>query len=620
MEICPPFGNGITLILMSKYIVSARKYRPTRFDEVVGQDHIIRTLKNAVASGKIAQAYLFCGPRGVGKTTCARILAKSINCENPGEGSEACGECPSCRAFQSQASFNIHELDAASNNSVDDMRALTEQVRYPPQSGKYKIYIIDEVHMLSQAAFNAFLKTLEEPPPYAVFILATTEKHRILPTILSRCQIFDFNRIEVPAIVAHLKDVAAREELEYEEDALHIIAQKADGALRDALSIFDRLVSFSEGRLSYEQVLRNLNILDYDYYFRISEAIVSEDHALLLRYFDEILRKGFEGETFINGLAQHFRDLLMCKEKETLPLLELSENLKERYADQAAYIPSGLLLSALDLANKAGIEYRYSKNKRLGIELALLKMCYLFRALESPELETENDTALKKKRSPEPVEEKEDPGPAPTVSEDKEKENAAPPAGPETGPLKKPIRKKEEKAGRENPPRAAKAAKSSIPSHEELMNELLLERTAAAARADSQPDKQVLRPNIAEDRLSAAWKKMLIEMKGRDDVSLLTILKHYEPRFQDGYLIRLRVANSVQAELMNSARIELLNFLSKELQTNGLELVIDVDATLELRDTGEAKHYTVEEKLQLLRERNPDFELLRQKLGLEPDF
>lgn len=605
---------------MSKYIVSARKYRPTRFDEVVGQDHIIRTLKNAVASGKIAQAYLFCGPRGVGKTTCARILAKSINCENPGEGSEACGTCPSCEAFQSQASFNIHELDAASNNSVDDMRSLTEQVRYPPQSGKYKIYIIDEVHMLSQAAFNAFLKTLEEPPPYAVFILATTEKHRILPTILSRCQIFDFKRIEVPAIVAHLKDVASREALEYEEDALHIIAQKADGALRDALSIFDRLISFSEGRLSYEQVLRNLNILDYDYYFRISDAIVSEDHALLLRYFDEILRKGFEGETFINGLAQHFRDLLMCKEKETLPLLELSENLKERYAAQAAYIPSGLLLSALDLANKAGIEYRYSKNKRLGIELALLKMCYLFRVLEAPELETENDAALKKKRSPEPVEEKAESRPAPPASEKQIKENATLPAKPEAGPAESPEREKEEKAGMGKPPQEAKAAKGSIRTHEELMNELLRERTAVAGTAGRQPEQQILRPRIAEDRFSAAWRKMLIEMKGRDDVSLLTILKHYEPRFQNGYQIQLRVANGVQAELMNSARIELLNFLSKELQTNGIELVIDVDATLEARETGEAKHYTVKEKVQLLNERNPDFKVLWDKLGLEPDF
>ncbi len=604
---------------MSKYIVSARKYRPTRFDEVVGQDHIVQTLKNAVAGGKIAQAYLFCGPRGVGKTTCARILAKSINCENPVEGSEACGECPSCLAFQSQASFNIHELDAASNNSVDDMRALTEQVRYPPQSGKYKIYIIDEVHMLSQSAFNAFLKTLEEPPPYAVFILATTEKHRILPTILSRCQIFDFKRIEVPAIVAQLKDVAAREALEYEEDALHIIAQKADGALRDALSIFDRLASFPEGRLSYEQVLRNLNILDYDYYFRISEAIVSEDHARLLRYFDEILRMGFEGETFINGLARHFRDLLMCKEKETLPLLELSENLKARYAEQAAYIPSGLLLSALDLANKAGIEYRYSKNKRLTIELALLKICYLFRALESPRVEMPDDAGLKKKRAPEPVEEKKAAEPAPSPAKTRPQKEAARPEEGEASPAKAP-EAKEEATAEESAAPVPRAKKGSLRSHEELMQELLRKRKTAPEKADNRPGMQAPRPDIAEDRFFAAWKKLLEQLKKREDVSLHTILKHYAPRFRDGYLIQLAVANSMQAQIMSNARIELLDLLSSELQANGLELVIDVDSTLEARNTGEEKHFTVDDKLRLLHEQNPDFELLRQKLGLEPDF
>lgn len=619
MEICPAYGNAITLIPMSKYIVSARKYRPKRFDEVVGQDHIVRTLKNAVAGGKIAQAYLFCGPRGVGKTTCARILAKSINCENPLDGSEACGKCPSCLSFQSQASFNIHELDAASNNSVDDMRTLTEQVRYPPQSGKYKIYIIDEVHMLSQQAFNAFLKTLEEPPPYAVFILATTEKHRILPTILSRCQIFDFKRIEVPAIVAQLKEVAAREELQYEEDALHIIAQKADGALRDALSIFDRLVSFSDGRLSYEQVLRNLNILDYDYYFRIGEAIVSEDHAQLLGYFDEILRMGFDGESFINGLAQHFRDLLMCKEKETLPLLELSENLKTRYAEQAAYIPAGLLLSALDLANKAAIEYRYSKNKRLGIELALLKICYLYRAMESPEVELPNDAALKKKRAPKPVEENKTSEPAPSYSQDKNKEKDAPLAETEAK-LAKARDLKEQADEKVNTPQPPQAKKGKLRSHEELMQELLRERKAAAEKASTQPKKQPPRPEIAEERFLIAWEKLREEMNGRDDVSLHTILKHYKPQLRDGYRIQFMVANSVQAELMNSARIDLLDFLNTELQTNSLEFVIDVDPSLDARDTGEAKHYTVKEKMQLLHEQNPDFELFRQKLGLEPDF
>ncbi len=602
---------------MSKYIVSARKYRPARFDEVVGQDHIVRTLKNAIRSEKIAQAYLFCGPRGVGKTTCARILAKSINCENPREDMEACGECPSCLSFQSQSSFNIHELDAASNNSVDDMRSLTEQVRYPPQSGKYKIYIIDEVHMLSQAAFNAFLKTLEEPPPYAVFILATTEKHRILPTILSRCQIFDFSRIEVPAIVHHLEDVSKREGLEYEEDALHMIAQKADGALRDALSIFDRLVSFSDGRLSYEHVLQNLNILDYDYYFRISEAIVSEDHARVLRYFDEILSKGFEGETFINGLAQHFRDLLMCKEEATLPLLEMSENLRQRYAEQAAYIPSGLLLSALDLANKAGIEYRYSKNKKLTVELALLKMCYLGRAIEAPEAEIPDRQEVKKKSSsPEPIAEKanSDSKAVRAVHSDLPKEEASEvEADPfsENKPQGERARK-EEKASKPN-------KKAAIRSHEELMKELARKREVAA-RQSPVSQSPVNRPDIPEAQLAAAWKKLSEKISEGEDVSLHTILKHYTPEFEKGYLIRLKVANKVQSELLNNSRVDLLDFLSAELESNGLELEVVVDSTLEIRDTGEGKHYTVDEKMNLLRERNPDFQVLCEKLGLQPDF
>ncbi|HRK28330.1 MAG TPA: DNA polymerase III subunit gamma/tau [Chitinophagales bacterium] len=363
------------------FVVSARKYRPQQFKDVVGQKSVTNTLKNAIKSGKLAHSFLFCGPRGVGKTTCARILAKLLNCQTPTADAEPCGTCASCLAFAQSASFNIFELDAASNNSVDDIRSLIEQVRFAPQSGKYKIYIIDEVHMLSQAAFNAFLKTLEEPPSYAIFILATTEKHKIIPTILSRCQIYDFNRITVQDMVEHLQDIAQDQGITAEPDALHIIAQKADGGLRDALSMFDRIAGYAQGNLRYEHVLEALNVLDYDYFFKATDYLLAQDASGLLLLFDEVLRKGFEGDNFINGLSAHFRNLLVCKDQATLTLLDVTEGLKERYRTQALLAPMALLLSLLNLANECEIQYKTSKNKRLQVELSLLKMCYATNAL-----------------------------------------------------------------------------------------------------------------------------------------------------------------------------------------------------------------------------------------------
>ncbi|HEY9560854.1 MAG TPA: DNA polymerase III subunit gamma/tau, partial [Anseongella sp.] len=362
---------------MENFIVSARKYRPLHFNTVVGQNHVTGTLKNAIKNNQLAQAFLFCGPRGVGKTTCARILAKTINCQNITPEFEACDECESCLSFRKGASMNIHELDAASNNSVDDIRSLVEQVRYPPQAGKYKIYIIDEVHMLSQSAFNAFLKTLEEPPSYAIFILATTEKHKIIPTILSRCQIFDFNRIKVNDIAGHLAYIAGEEKIPFEDDGLHLIAQKSDGALRDALSMFDQIVSFSGGNLSYKAVIDNLNILDYDYYFRLTRSLLEEDIPGGLLLFDEILAKGFDGNNFINGLCSHFRNLLVCKEEKTVQLLEVSEGIRQRYLEQSREASTGFLLSGLNIGNQCDINYRLSKNPRLQVELALMKMCHI---------------------------------------------------------------------------------------------------------------------------------------------------------------------------------------------------------------------------------------------------
>ncbi len=380
---------------MSNFVVSARKYRPQRFEDVVGQQHVAGTLKNALATDHVAHAFLFTGPRGVGKTTCARILAKVLNCENPSKDHDACNQCSSCKAFNENASFNIIELDAASNNSVEHIRALIEQVRFPPQQGRYKVFIIDEVHMLSQAAFNAFLKTLEEPPPYAIFILATTEKHKIIPTILSRCQIFDFRRIIVGDMVLHLKNICQKEGITAEEDALHIIAQKADGALRDALSIFDRITSFSRENIRYEDVIENLNVLDYDYYFQITEALLAEDLPALLNLFDQILRKGFEPEVFVNGLAEHLRNLLVCKDEATLGLLEVGEGLRERYRRQAALAPSSFLLTALNLANDCDVNFRMARHKRLHVEMALIKMCHIGRAVRAasvfPEKKTPDD-------------------------------------------------------------------------------------------------------------------------------------------------------------------------------------------------------------------------------------
>ena len=362
---------------MENYIVSARKYRPSTFESVVGQRALTTTLKNAIATQKLAHAYLFCGPRGVGKTTCARIFAKTINCMTPTADGEACNQCESCVAFNEQRSYNIHELDAASNNSVDDIRQLVEQVRIPPQIGKYKVYIIDEVHMLSASAFNAFLKTLEEPPRHAIFILATTEKHKILPTILSRCQIYDFNRISVEDTVNHLSYVASKEGITAEPEALNVIAMKADGGMRDALSIFDQVVSFTGGNITYKSVIDNLNVLDYEYYFRLTDSFLENKVSDALLLFNDVLNKGFDGSHFITGLSSHFRDLLVAKDAVTLPLLEVGASIRQRYQEQAQKCPLPFLYRAMKLCNECDLNYRVSKNKRLLVELTLIQVAQL---------------------------------------------------------------------------------------------------------------------------------------------------------------------------------------------------------------------------------------------------
>ncbi|PKQ70415.1 DNA polymerase III subunit gamma/tau [Raineya orbicola] len=388
---------------MENFIVSARKYRPATFASVVGQSHITTTLKNAILNDHLAQAFLFCGPRGVGKTTCARILAKTINCHHITSEGEACGECESCVAFQNNASFNIHELDAASNNSVEDIRNLVEQVRYPPQNGKYKIYIIDEVHMLSNAAFNAFLKTLEEPPRYAIFILATTEKHKIIPTILSRCQIYDFNRIQISDIANHLASIAEKEGIKAEPQALHLIAQKADGGLRDALSMFDLIVTFSaDNTITYQKTIENLHILDYDYYFRITDCLWQNDLSQTLLIFDEILKKGFDGHLFVIGLAEHWRNLLVSKDTQTIVLLQTADEIKKRYAEQAKNLPLSWLISAMNVLQQVDIQYKNSKNPKLLVEIALMKIAYLQKAIELSQIVQNQNFADDKKKVPTP--------------------------------------------------------------------------------------------------------------------------------------------------------------------------------------------------------------------------
>ena len=362
---------------MDEYIVSARKYRPLSFDAVVGQQALTTTLKNAVKSGKLAHAYLFCGPRGVGKTTCARIFAKAINCEHPTADGEACNECESCKAFSEGRSYNIFELDAASNNSVENIKALMDQTRIPPQVGRYKVFIIDEVHMLSTAAFNAFLKTLEEPPAHVIFILATTDKHKILPTILSRCQIYDFERMTVPNIIDHLKRVAEKENIQYDEEALNVIAEKADGGMRDALSIFDQVASFSQGNITYQKVIEDLNVLDAENYFNIIDLALENKVSEIMVLLNSVINKGFDGGHLVNGLASHVRNVLMAKDAQTLPLLEVSEQLRNRYQLQAQKCPVNFLYTALQIMNRCDVEYRQSSNKRLLVELTLVQVAQI---------------------------------------------------------------------------------------------------------------------------------------------------------------------------------------------------------------------------------------------------
>lgn len=514
-----------------QYMVSARKYRPQTFQTVVGQEHITTTLKNAIRNNHLAHAYLFCGPRGVGKTTCARILARTLNCENPTADLEACGECSTCQAFKSNSALNIFELDAASNNSVEDIRRLTEQVRYAPQHGKYKIYIIDEVHMLSSAAFNAFLKTLEEPPAYAIFILATTEKHKILPTILSRCQIFDFKRIKPDAIVHHLQEIAEKENLTAEETALHIIAQKSEGCMRDALSMMDRLAGFADGQLSYSSVVEHLNILDATSYFKLSEWLLTKDVAGTLLFLDELLQKGFEGDLILNGFAEHFRNLLLCRDKRMAKLLELPEAHKRQFYEHAQLIPDAFILSALSILNEAELSYKNALNKRLHVELCLIRLCYL-NDLVSPGILASAATPsaeIKKKLIPEPK----------------------PTAVPETPPASSAL-KLNSAVAVPNPDSESSPAKQlpDIPVSREV-HEDMPEEQATASVATTVVRHRPAKPKMSLDMLSAIQAKN--ETQGSSPKK--TLSQELAEKLFNDFKAELRETNLILAEQMAMASV-----------------------------------------------------------------
>lgn len=603
-----------TLATMENFIVSARKYRPVLFESVVGQSHITNTLKNAIKNNQLAQAFLFCGPRGVGKTTCARILAKTINCTNLSPHYEACGTCDSCVSFQNGNSFNFHELDAASNNSVDDIRNLIDQVRIPPQAGKYKVYIIDEVHMLSQSAFNAFLKTLEEPPSYAIFILATTEKHKILPTILSRCQIFDFNRIKVEDMAQHLANIAQKESVNYDMDGLHLIAQKADGGLRDALSMFDQIVSFSNKALSYQAVIDNLNILDYDYYFKLTDLLLTQNTPAALLLFDEILDNGFDGNHFITGLASHLRNVMVCKDASTVKLLEVSESIKQKYLEQAQKAPISFLISALNIANQCDLNYRISKNQRLQVELTLIKISHLSQALSLSQSDNVQQLAEQLKKKPKNLVTEEETNNYQASPKPVAKTVEIPTVSAPTAP-----------SIQTNQPVTTKPASPNTPG-KSLLNSLgktslipnLKDPNSIKTEAEKNLEKVEItgdeRNEFTQDDFIQVWVKYSGMVKNENKMNLAALMDNYTPRLKENYRIEVQVENKLQANELAFEKIDLLNFLRSSLKN--FQITLDTVITEVVQ---ERKLYTSKDKYQHMVEKNPQLDNFRKTFNLELD-
>ena len=624
---------------MENYIVSARKYRPATFDTVVGQRALTTTLKNAIANQKLAHAYLFCGPRGVGKTTCARIFAKTINCLHPKEDGEACNECESCQAFNEQRSYNIHELDAASNNSVEDIRSLIEQVRIPPQIGKYKVYIIDEVHMLSQAAFNAFLKTLEEPPHHAIFILATTEKHKILPTILSRCQIYDFNRISVSDMVEHLESVALKEHVEAEPEALNVIAQKADGGMRDALSIFDQVVSFTNGHITYKSVIDNLNVLDYEYYFRLTDCFLENKVTECMLLFNDVLKKGFDGNHFITGLSSHLRDLLVSRDPATLPLLEVGASIRERYQAQAQKCTPQFLYKAMKLCNDCDLNYRLSKNKRLLVELTLIQVAQLTAEAEEPGQGRSPKQTLSSvfnqatAQAAQPATPKPQPAagnyaaqPAGNYASTLQQPNAsyrpaepvqpatsapspqasAPGAGPmHANPLPKTSAEKKipvMKAGsmgisirRSQAPQTEKAAPAA-------------QATAAIPQADANWEDYIFN----EKDLNYYWREFAARLPKEEAANAGRMMNMQPQLLKDGVTFEVAVDNDIVQKYMQQLAPHIETHLRTQLHNRKIRMTVRVSAPNE-----NIRAYSHVERFQMMSQKNPKLLKLKEALGLE---
>ncbi len=565
---------------MENYIVSARKYRPQTFESVVGQQALTATLQNAIRQNHLAHAYLFCGPRGVGKTTCARIFAKTINCLNPQNGYDACNECESCKAFNEQRSFNIHELDAASNNSVDDIRSLIDQVRIPPQIGKYSVYIIDEVHMLSAGAFNALLKTLEEPPSYAIFILATTEKHKVLPTILSRCQVYDFNRITVPDTIAYLQKVAANEGITVGEEALNVVAQKADGGMRDALSIFDQLVAFCGSTITYERTIEVLNVLNTDYYFSLVDKALAHDVPGVLMLLNDVLNHGFDAGHFVTGMAQHLRDVLVSKDPQTVTLLETSEAIRTRYAEQAKRCHPVWLFLALDILNTCDINYRTARNKRLTVELALVKLCQLGVAQNIPTQASQPSQVSQPKQPSAPSQPSAPVQPAPTANAPKE---PVIPSIPKMPKITLGLGKKKE----ESP--APAPTSPSTPTPQEESN----------------------RPFTA-DQLRDAW--VGLAAIHTDEPRLKQLIESYIPRLIDEQTAEIQMPNPWQMDQMRKAMPQLARQLRETLHNSQLHIQL-----VQAEYTQEQMAFTAEEKYKVMVEQNPALAQLKERLNLQID-
>ena len=572
---------------MENYIVSARKYRPITFESVVGQQALTQTLRNAIRTNHLAHAYLFCGPRGVGKTTCARIFAKTINCLSPTEENDACNQCESCKAFNEQRSFNIHELDAASNNSVEDIRSLIDQVRIPPQIGKYSVYIIDEVHMLSGNAFNALLKTLEEPPKHAIFILATTEKHKILATILSRCQVYDFSRITVADTIRHLQYVAQKENINASEEALNVVAQKADGGMRDALSIFDQLVAFCGTNITYEQAIEVLNVLDSDYYFRLVDAALSSDVSSALLLLNEVLVKGFDAGHFITGFAQHLRDVLVSKDSATVALLETPEVIRQQYQAQAKRCAAKWLFNALDIMNTCDINYRTAKNKRLTVELALIKLCRLLEPAEPIQTNTQ-PTQRTAVASPQPSVKTATQPSTPIQQQATVKPTIAPP-----------------------PPKPVIGAMPSL-GNLGLINTNAASNQANSAQTSTGQSTTTEKRNtpFTIDQLKSAWVGQVKHFEKEERFKAMLI--SYEPVMDSEHMFHITVKNQLQKKVFSQFGKQLMDNIRNELQNDHIQLKVEID-----EHVIEKIAYTASEKYKLLVQQNPQLDNLRQRMNLQ---